>query len=228
MANQEDYEAERRAMIEGQLRRRGLRDERVLDVVFRVPRHEFVPPAYIDEAYSDRPLPIGEQETISQPYIVAAMTIALGIKLGDRALEIGTGTGYQAAVLAQMGARVWSVERNPRLAEEARERLARLGYQAIEVILGDGTEGYAPAAPYQAIVVTAGAPVIPNPLLNQLADGGRMVIPVGDLQRQTLHLILKNQNQLTDRILDPCQFVPLVGKHAWPEKKGPVAPDAVS
>ncbi len=212
------FESSRRAMVEDQLRRRGLRDERVLEALFRVPRHEFVPLGFVEAAYEDRPLPIGESETISQPYIVAAMTAAVRVQPGDKALEIGTGSGYQAAVLAHLGATVYSVERNPRLADVARERLKRLGYQGIEVTAGDGSEGYPAAAPYQVILVTAAAPVIPHPLLEQLADGGRMVIPVGDLQHQDLQLIFKHRNELAKRTLDPCQFVPLIGKHAWPEK----------
>ncbi len=216
------FEPERRAMIEQQLRRRGIRDERVLEAMFTVPRHEFVPPAYIDAAYEDRPLPIGETETISQPYIVAAMTQAARVEPGDKALEVGTGAGYQAAMLAHLGAKVYTVERNFQLAEVSRARLARLGYQAVEVIWGDGSEGYTPAAPYQVILVTAAAPDVPQTLLDQLADGGRMVIPVGDLHHQDLQLIFKRGKEITQRVLDPCQFVPLVGRHGWPEKEARV------
>jgi protein-L-isoaspartate(D-aspartate) O-methyltransferase len=133
-------------------------------------------------------------------------------------LEVGTGTGYQAAILVYLGATVYTVERNPQLAESARERLARLGYKGIEVICGDGTEGYSAAAPYQVIVVTAAAPLVPPPLLDQLDSGGRMVIPVGDLLHQDLQLIFKRGSEVATRLLDPCQFVPLIGKHAWPEK----------
>ena len=213
------YLAERRAMVEQQIRRRGIRDERVLEAMATVPRHEFVPAPYIGAAYDDRPLPIGETETISQPYIVAAMTAAAQIHPGDKALEIGTGTGYQAAILAYLGAKVFTLERNFLLSEAARTRLARLGYHDIEVIWGDGTEGHAATAPYQAIVVTAAAPRLPQPLLDQLAEGGRLVIPVGDLLHQELQLVFKHGNQLATRYLDPCQFVPLIGRHAWPEKK---------
>lgn len=216
------FESERREMVENQLRRRGIRDERVLQAMFKVPRHVFVPPALLDRAYDDRPLPIGESETISQPYIVAAMTQAVAIKTGDKALEIGTGSGYQAAILAELGAKVYTIERNPQLAEAARARLASLGYQAIEVICGDGSEGYAPAAPYQGVLVTAGAPVVPAILLHQLADRGRMVVPIGNLRHQDLYLISKEGDEITRRILDPCQFVPLIGKYAWPEKREPI------
>jgi protein-L-isoaspartate(D-aspartate) O-methyltransferase len=214
------YEAERRAMVEYQIHRRGIRDEKVLEAMLSVPRHEFVPAPYLGSAYDDRPLPIGETETISQPYIVAAMTAAAQVHPGDQVLEIGTGSGYQAAVLACLGARVYSMERNFLLAEAARTRLARLGYHGIEVIWGDGTEGHAAAAPYAAILVTAAAPKVPQPLLDQLADGGRLVIPVGNLWHQELEVIFKHGNQLATRVLDPCQFVPLIGRHAWPEGKG--------
>ncbi len=212
------FASERRAMVEHQLRRRGIRDERVLEAMFKVPRHEFVPRAYIDAAYEDRPLPIGESETISQPYMVAAMTAAARVQPGDKALEVGTGTGYQAAILAYLGAKVYTVERNFHLAETARARLARLDYTGIEVIWSDGSEGYAAAAPYQAILVTAGAPQPPQALLDQLADDSRLVIPVGDLHHQDLYLISKHGNKTETRVLDPCQFVPLIGKQGWPEK----------
>lgn len=220
-ATQKDFpfQAERRAMVEHQIRRRGIRDERVLDAMLAVPRHEFVPAAHLGAAYDDRPLPIGETETISQPYIVAAMSAAARILPGDKALEIGTGSGYQAAILAWLGARVWTIERNPFLVESARERLKRLGYDGVEVILGDGTEGHAEAAPYQAILVTAAAPHVPPPLLDQLDDGGRLVIPVGDLLHQDLELVYRRGGEFSTRFLDPCQFVPLVGKHAWPERQ---------
>lgn len=206
-------------MIEHQLRRRGIRDERVLEAMFHVPRHEFVPSAYLHAAYEDRPLPIGETETISQPYIVAAMTHAVEVRVGDWALEIGTGSGYQAAILAHLGAEVYTIERSPQLAETTRARLARLGYQGVRVIVGDGSEGYPSAAPYQVIVVTAAAPNVPDPLLDQLAEKGRMVIPVGDQLHQVLVLISKEKERFIRHMLDPCQFVPLIGKHGWTEKK---------
>lgn len=212
------FESERRAMVEQQLRGRGIRDERVLEAMFRVPRHEFVRPAYWDAAYEDRPLPIGQTETISQPYMVAAMTEAARVEPGDRALEIGTGAGYQAAILAHLGAKVYTVERNVELAEAARARLESLNYPTIEVVCGDGSEGYAAAAPYQVILVTAGAPEVPGTLLDQLADGGRLVIPIGNLRHQDLCVFLKRGDEITKQVLDPCQFVPLVGRHGWPEK----------
>lgn len=214
------FEKERREMIAVQLQRRDIRDERVLEAMFRVPRHEFVPAAFVPAAYDDRPLPIGAAETISQPYIVAAMSEAVRVQPGDRALEVGTGSGYQAAILAYLGARVYTVERNARLALVARERLARLGFTGIEVIAGDGSLGYAAQAPYQIIMVTAAAPAVPPALLEQLADPGRMIIPVGDLHHQDLLLISKQENQVRTRALDPCQFVPLIGKGGWQDVYG--------
>jgi len=206
-------------MIEIQLRHRGIRDERVLDAMFCVPRHEFVPPSLVSAAYDDRPLPLGDAETISQPYIVAAMTEAAEVHPGDKALEVGSGSGYQAAILAYLGARVYTIERNPVLAQSASERLPRLGYDGVQVITGDGSEGYPPAAPYEIILVTAAAPVVPSALLDQLAEGGRLVIPVGDLRYQELLLNIKQAGQIKTRLLDPCQFVPLIGKGGWPEKE---------
>jgi protein-L-isoaspartate(D-aspartate) O-methyltransferase len=212
------FEIRARDMVESQLRRRGISDERVLEAMLHVPRHAFVPHELIGAAYEDRPLPIGETETISQPYMVAAMTEAARVNPGDRALEIGTGSGYQAAILARLGATVYTIERNPRLAEEARQRLQTLGYRSVQVFSGDGSEGLAAHAPYNVVVVTAGAPRVSPALMDQLADSARLVAPVGDLQRQDLLLILKNGGELTTEVLDPCQFVPLIGKGGWPEK----------
>jgi len=214
------YESERRAMVENQLRRRGIRDARVLDAMFHVPRHEFVASGLVRRAYDDRPLPIGQSETISQPYIVAAMTEASRVQPGDQVLEVGGGSGYQAAIFSFLGAKVFAVERNPDLAEAARLRLARLGYEGIQIITGDGTEGYAPAAPYQVIMVTAASPpIVPQPLLDQLAEGGRLVIPVGELDHQELRQVFKHGNEFATQPLDQCQFVPLIGKYGWPEMK---------
>lgn len=218
MADVIPFESARRAMIETQLRRRGIRDEMVLEAMFAVPRHEFVAPEYVHAAYEDRPLPIGEAETISQPYMVAVMTAAARVEPGEKALEVGTGSGYQAAILAHLGAKVYTIDRNSRLVEAARLRLARLGYPGVEVLCGDGSEGYPAAAPYQVIIVTAGSPQVPPALIEQLADGGRLAIPVGSRERQDLQLIFKHAGQTVTRLLDPCQFVPLIGKQAWPEK----------
>jgi protein-L-isoaspartate(D-aspartate) O-methyltransferase len=217
MSNATLFESERHAMIERQLCRRGIQDARVLEAMFEVPRHEFVPALYREAAYDDHAIVIGEGQTISQPYIVAAMTEAARIEPGDKVLEIGTGSGYQVAILAHLGAVVITLERNPRLAATARERLARLGYTGIQVIAGDGSGGYPAAAPYAAILVTAGAPKVPQVLFDQLAEGGRLVIPVGTLYQQTLELISKQGDQASVRDLDPCQFVPLIGKQGWPE-----------
>jgi protein-L-isoaspartate(D-aspartate) O-methyltransferase len=217
MASTTLFETERHAMVERQLRHRGIRDARVLEAMYEVPRHEFIPLIHRDAAYDDRPIVIGDGQTISQPYIVAAMTEAARIQPGDRVLEIGTGSGYQAAVLAHLGAAVITMERNPRLAEEARERLERLGYSGIQVIAEDGSAGYPPAAPYDAILVTAAAPRVPSALVAQLADEGRVVIPVGTLYQQILQLIVKHGNRLSVLDLDPCQFVPLIGKEGWRE-----------
>ena len=212
------FEAERHEMLALQLRRRGIRDSRILEAMFEVPRHKFVPPSLADHAYEDRPLPIGEHETISQPYIVAAMTQAAQVCPGEKILEVGTGSGYQTAILAHLGARVYSVERNAALAETARMRLAEMGYEKVTVICGDGSEGYPSEAPYNAILITAAAPEVPPILPDQLAEGGRLVIPVGELEHQDLLLIFKHGRQHHTRTLDPCQFVPLIGKYGWPEK----------
>jgi len=212
------FDAQSRHMIETQLRRRGIRDERVLEAMRMVPRHEFVPADLMDAAYDDRPLPIGERETISQPYIVAAITEAAHVARGDRVLEIGGGSGYQAAILAQLGATVYSIEINARLAEQACERVERLGYSNVQVIAGDGSEGLAAHAPYDVIIVSAGTPSVSPILLGQLADGGRLVAPVGNLRQQELLLLSQHDGQITTRRLDPCQFVPLVGKGGWPER----------
>src|SRR5215831_7626724 len=197
------FETERREMVEHQLRRRGIDDERVLEAMLSVPRHEFVPPAFLGMAYDDRPVPIGASETISQPYIVAAMTEAAQVGPGNTALEVGTGTGYQAAILAHLGAKVYTIERNLRHVEAARARLARLGYTGIEVLWGDGSEGYPFAAPYQVVLVTAAAPEVPQTLLDQLDNSGRLVIPVGSRFQQSLYLIVKQGNETFTRLLDP-------------------------
>ena len=210
------FEAERRSMVENQIRRRGVRDERVLDAMFAVPRHEFVRAEHLHVAYQDCPLPIGPCETISQPYIVAAMTVAAKISPGDKVLEIVTGSGYQTAILAFLGAEVITIERNGSLAEAARARLERLGFSHVTVIEGDGTEGHPEGAPYRAILVTAAAPYVPHPLIDQLGDGGRLVIPVGDQTSQDLEVVFKVGKETTTQFLDPCTFVPLIGKHGWP------------
>ncbi|HWW18023.1 MAG TPA: protein-L-isoaspartate(D-aspartate) O-methyltransferase, partial [Candidatus Saccharimonadales bacterium] len=182
----------RHDMVETQIRKRHVTDSRVLQCLERVPRHEFVPSEFRDRAYEDAPLPIGGGQTISQPYIVAAMTAALNLQGDERALEIGTGFGYQAAVLACLAKEVFTVEFRPELATEAAERLARLGHTNVHVHCGDGTLGLPEVAPYDAILVAAAAPSVPAPLLAQLAEGGRMVVPVGGVENQDLRLIQRS------------------------------------
>jgi len=190
-------------------------DTRVLEAMMRVPRHEFVPPQMVDMAYLNRPLPIGHGQTISQPYIVAIMTDLLDIEPGQRILEIGTGSGYQAAILAELGTRVWSIEIIPELGEEAKTRLQRLGYDQVEVRLGDGYYGWPEHAAFDAIIVTAAASHIPPPLLQQLKPGAKMIIPVGSpFSTQQLILITRGENDefITRQVL-PVRFVPLTGEH---------------
>jgi protein-L-isoaspartate(D-aspartate) O-methyltransferase len=218
MAVAHDPDEARARMIAEQLEGRGFRDVRVLDAMSRVPRHLFVEPGLRERAYEDTPLPIGDRQTISQPYMVALMTEALELRGGERVLEIGTGSGYQAAVLAELGARVITVERLPALAERARAVLAALGYgERVTIELGDGTLGFVPAAPYDAILVTAGAPGIPRPLVDQLAVGGRLVLPMGDDEVQTLVRIRRTAHGLEEDCLGECRFVKLVGSFGWEE-----------
>ena len=179
LTDQDEQAAARQSMVEHQLRRRGIRDTRLLAAMETVPRAEFVPSAQRPHAYEDRPLPIGEDQTISQPYIVALMTELLDVKEGDRVLEIGTGSGYQAAVLAELTPHVYTIEIIPTLAERAEETLRRLGYDAVEVMAGDGYLGWPDRAPFDGIIVTCAPEEVPEPLKDQLREGGRMVIPVG-------------------------------------------------
>jgi protein-L-isoaspartate(D-aspartate) O-methyltransferase len=216
MALSEDEARER--MIVEQLEARGFGDREVLGAMRRVPRHRFVPPELAGRAYEDTPLPIGEQQTISQPYMVALMTEALGLTGGERVLEVGTGSGYQSAVLAELGATVVSIERIPALAERALAVLGALGYGArVRVELGDGTLGWSAGAPWDAIVVTAAAPQIPRPLVEQLAPGGRLVLPMGDDELQTLVRIRRGGEGLVEDYLGECRFVKLLGSFGWEE-----------
>ncbi len=205
----------RNRMVEEQLVPRGIFDEKVLGAFRKVPRHAFIPDKSIENAYGDFPLPVGEGQTISQPYMVALMTQYLDLKPGDRALEIGTGSGYQSSILAELAKEVYSVERFAVLAERAQAVLSDLGYTNIKVKVGDGTEGWEEFAPYDAIVVTAGAPSIPEPLIEQLAEGGRLVIPVGGGFSQTLTLVKKQEGKLTQEEICGCVFVPLIGRYGW-------------
>jgi protein-L-isoaspartate(D-aspartate) O-methyltransferase len=216
-ATPESLAEARREMVETQIRKRHVTDSRVLECLERVPRHEFVPEDFRPRAYEDAPLPIGEGQTISQPYIVAAMTAALALRGDERVLEIGSGLGYQAAVLACLSREVFTVEFRSELATEAAERLSRLGYSNVHVHCGDGTLGLPEFAPYDAILVAAAAPSVPVPLLTQLADGGRMVVPVGGVENQDLQLIERSRDTLRTTMLEPCRFVPLVGAHGWKE-----------
>jgi protein-L-isoaspartate(D-aspartate) O-methyltransferase len=211
------YEEARRAMVDTQLRRRGIKDAALLAAMSAVPRHEFVPLDCRNRAYEDAPLPIGEGQTISQPYMVAAMTMALRLSGSERVLEIGAGCGYQAAVLASLAREVFTVECRAELATSAAERLARLGYANAHVHCGDGTLGLPEFAPFDAILVAAAAPAPPAPLLAQLADGGRMVIPVGSVENQELQLVERLNDKTYITMLEPCRFVPLVGAHGWKE-----------
>lgn len=217
MLERKEFAPQLAKMIEAQLRRRGVTDAAVLAAMENVPRHEFVPEELRSRAYEDLPLPIGNGQTISQPYIVAAMTAALHLRPGDRVLEIGTGCGYQAAVFSCLAKEIFTVERRPELALSASERLARLGYANVHVHCGDGTLGLPEFAPFDAILVAAAAPAIPKPLLAQLAEGGRMILPVGDAEHQELQLIEKRGKAFHNTALEGCRFVPLVGHYGWQE-----------
>lgn len=208
-----DFARMRREMVQTQLRARGIKDQAVLRAMAKVPRHEFVPESLRGEAYADRPLPIGEGQTISQPYIVALMTETARIKRGRQVLEIGTGSGYQAAVLAELTPKVYTIEILPSLAKRAAATLKRLGYRSVEVRTGDGYQGWKEHAPFQAIIVTCAPEHIPQPLVEQLAEGGRMVIPVGEQdapQGQQLLLVEKHNGKVKVSSIAPVLFVPLV------------------
>ena len=220
-AGVDKFAAARRAMVEEQVRRRGIASPRVLEVLLSVPRHEFVPTEFQADAYADKPLPIGEGQTISQPFMVGAMTEALELAGSERVLEIGTGSGYQAAVLSRLAREVISVESHTSLALAAQERLARLGYANVHVHNGDGSLGFADTAPYDAILITAAAPEIPPLLASQLCEGGRLVIPVGSQENQELLQARKESGVLHSRVLFDCRFVPLLGRYGWtrPDRK---------
>jgi protein-L-isoaspartate(D-aspartate) O-methyltransferase len=213
------FEADRNRMVAAQLAARGIEDGRVLEAMRRVPRHLFVAPELQDRAYEDTPLPIGARQTISQPYMVALMSEALELAdAGERVLEIGTGSGYQSAVLAELAAVVLSLERIPELARQARDVLGRLGYlDRVTIQVADGTLGWPDGSPYDAILVTAGAPQIPRPLIEQLRVGGRLVLPMGEEELQTLVRIRRGPNGIVEEYLGECRFVKLLGSQGWEE-----------
>ena len=204
------FSVERRHMVETQLRARGIRDLRLLQAMADIPRHEFVDPRYRDQAYEDHPLPIDAGQTISQPYIVALMLELLQLEPSSKVLEIGTGSGYQAAVLSQLASRVYTVERHPELARQAAETLSRLGLTNVSVVTGDGSLGLAELAPFDAIVVAAAAAQIPPALFEQLREGGRMIIPVGPPEAQELQLVRKQGGKAMISMREGCRFVPLI------------------
>jgi protein-L-isoaspartate(D-aspartate) O-methyltransferase len=210
-------------MVARQLRARGIADERVLDAMQSVPRHAFVPPEKIASAYSDEALAIGEGQTISQPFIVAASVEALSLQGHERVLEIGAGCGYQAAVLSSLAREVIAVEAQPVLASSARERLASLGYTNVQIEEGEASAGWPASAPFDTIIVSAAAPAIPPPLLDQLVEGGRLVIPVGTPERQELIRVVKNEGRTVQRSVCACRFVPLLGRFGFPASPQKVA-----
>ena len=209
------FTSDRMRMVETQLRQRGIRDERVLRAMVRVPRHEFVPPDSVHVAYEDHPIVIAEMQTISQPYMVASMVEAAEIQPADVVLEVGTGSGYQAAVLAELAAEVFTIERFPSLAASAQKVLAHLNYANVIVATGDGSEGLRQYAPYSSIIVAAASPHVPWTLVEQLRDGGRLVIPIGNAEEQELQVVRKlSQGPQVERRYK-CKFVPLVGRYGF-------------
>jgi len=213
MIDYTNYDSDKANLI-NTLVSKGINSEKVLEAIAKVDRHKFVQQAFVARAYEDTALPIGSNQTISQPYTVAIMTECLRVKEGSKILEIGTGSGYQAAILAEMGAKVYSIERIPELQMEARKNLEKLNYK-VACKLGDGTIGWAEFAPYNGIIITAAAPETPKSLLEQLADGGRLVIPVGTLDTQDIHIITKRGNNFYTEVKNGFRFVPLIGKEGW-------------
>jgi protein-L-isoaspartate(D-aspartate) O-methyltransferase len=214
----DEYAQERERMVRLQIAGRGIRDRRVLEAMQAVPRHRFVPPHLLGSAYHDSPLPIGQGQTISQPYIVGLMTELLALQGTEKVLEIGTGSGYQAALLSLLAAQVISVERFSPLAQEAQQVLAELGYGNVHIEVGDGSLGWPCEAPYDAIVVTAASPHMPAPLREQLADGGRLLAPIGPRWTQQLVLERRIGNQYRTEMSIGVAFVPLIGEHGWQER----------
>jgi protein-L-isoaspartate(D-aspartate) O-methyltransferase len=215
MGKYSKYDDEREHMVSSQIARRGIRDKRLLEAMRTIPRHLFTSHEHRNLAYTDGPLPIGQGQTISQPYIVALMTELLDLRGDEIVLEVGTGSGYQAAVLAHLARTVHSIERHPDLAERARSLLEELGYENVHVHIGDGSQGLPEYAPYQGIIVTAAAPGVPQPLMDQLEDGGRLVLPVGSLGGQILELWIRHADEFESKSITPVAFVPLRGEHGW-------------
>ncbi len=212
----QSYAGQRRKMVEEQLVERGIKDLGVLEAMSRVPRHLFAQESLRHRAYGDYPLPIGENQTLSQPYIVASMTAALSLKGEERVLEIGTGSGYQTAVVAELARQVFTIERLNNLSRKAQEILEGLNYMSIVFKMFDGTYGWPDQAPFDAILVTASAKEIPESLVKQLGEGGRLVAPTGDAHEQKLVVLTKNGSRVSRRELGACKFVPLIGKYGWP------------
>lgn len=210
-----DFKNLRDSMVENQLIPRGIKDRRVLDAMRKIPRHLFMDESMWYKAYDDAALPVGEGQTISQPYMVAAMTELLELKGVENVLEVGTGSGYQAALLAELAREVYTIERIQSLSDRARKVLRNLGYENIHLKVGDGTLGWPEAAPFDRILITAGAPEIPEPLIEQLSEGGIILAPVGDRFSQQLVRVTKQKGELSKEYHIPCVFVPLVGKYAW-------------
>jgi protein-L-isoaspartate(D-aspartate) O-methyltransferase len=212
-----DFAWTRERMVQEQILARGIDDPRVIAALRKIPRHLFVDPGIVNRAYNDSALPIGEKQTLSQPYMAAHMTAALRLRGDEKALEVGTGSGYQTALLAELCFNVFSVEKLRVLSRKARKLLDELGYQNIALHVGDGTIGWSEHAPYDAILVAAAAPSAPKPLLEQLAAGGRLVIPVGDEQAQTLLRVTRTPSGFKEEQLGECKFVKLLGKYGWPD-----------
>ncbi len=215
LLEEDRFREERERMVARQLQARGIADPRVLVAMTHVPRHRFLPKTLWDEAYADHPLPIGEGQTISQPYIVALMTQALVLRGEEKVLEIGTGSGYQTAILAELSRRVVTIERSASLSQAAEERLHRLGYETIELRVGDGTLGAPDEAPFDRILATGSLPRIPQSLLAQLEEGGALVLPVGERSLQELVSVTRREGSYTQARLGPCAFVPLIGEEGW-------------
>lgn len=215
--NSASYTQERLRMLEEQLRSRGIHDERVLAAMAKVPREQFAESDSARHAYGDHPLPIGSGQTVSQPYMVASMVQTLEVRSSDRVLEVGTGTGYEAAILAELAAEVWTVERLAELGHQAEQILERLGYRNVHVVVGDGSVGLPQQAPFDRIIVAAAAPSVPPALLQQLADGGILTIPIGTRTDQQVQVIRKQAGEIILDHRELCRFVPLLGEQGWDE-----------